>query len=276
MPQEAEIAVEVATNLVSPAAAQAAFQFGEAAPLPNLPVRPERFGSRTRRPSAPRPEALPLEDLLEGPDSEDDSEGEVEAAPAPREDRAARTDAASRDTAPPKRARSRSESSVSTAPPSPKIDPPELFRALGVDDTGLAALAALGFAQPTPIQEQSITALLNGEDVVGLAQTGTGKTLAFGLPLAAAVDPSNPGLQALVLVPTRELAKQVSETLAQLALFYHFSVVTLTGGTRVAGDITRLRDGAQVMVGTPGPRYRPPQTRQSRPPVHQIRSPRRG
>ena len=121
-----------------------------------------------------------------------------------------------------------------------------------MDETGLAALAALGFDAPTPIQEQSIAILLGGEDVVGLAQTGTGKTLAFGLPLAAAVNPSSPALQALVLVPTRELAKQVSEALAHLSLFYHFSVVTLTGGTRVAGDIAKLRDGAQVMVGTPG------------------------
>lgn len=247
--------LEEATNLVSPAAAQAAFQFGEAAPLPKLPARPERFGSRTRRPSAPRPDDLPLDEPLEPED--DAPENTASALPvAPRRSsRAARQERPDDvdDEAPaPKRGRSRTAAAVSTAPPPAQIDPPELFRVLGVDDTGLAALAALGFAQPTPIQEQSIAALLNGEDVVGLAQTGTGKTLAFGLPLAAAVDPGNPGLQALVLVPTRELAKQVSETLQQLALFYHFSVVTLTGGTRVAGDITKLRDGAQVMVGTPG------------------------
>lgn len=248
-PPETESAHEENASFVPEAPVQVAFPFEEAKAVPSLPDRPERFGSRNRRTNGSHsemPASEPAEAITEG----------ILAEPPSTQRRTRRSTSEERPeaatgTETPKRSRTRS-ASAPASPPSPKIDPPERFRALGVDETGLAALAALGFATPTPIQEQSIAALLGGQDVVGLAQTGTGKTLAFGLPLAAAIDAGNPALQALVLVPTRELAKQVSETLQQLALFYHFSVVTLTGGTRVAGDITKLRDGAQVMVGTPG------------------------
>jgi ATP-dependent RNA helicase DeaD len=87
---------------------------------------------------------------------------------------------------------------------------------------------------------------------VGLAQTGTGKTIAFGLPLARAIDPSRREAQALVLVPTRELANQVLEVIDYLGRFYDFSVVGLMGGKRLQTDFTRLEEGAHVVVGTPG------------------------
>src|SRR3546814_916969 len=80
--------------------------------------------------------------------------------------------------------------------PPPKAPHSEAFRALGVGPEGLDAIAALGFDQPTPIQEQSLPILLEGRDVVGLAQTGTGKTLAFGLPLVRALDPNLNAIQA--------------------------------------------------------------------------------
>jgi ATP-dependent RNA helicase DeaD len=121
-----------------------------------------------------------------------------------------------------------------------------------VDETGLAAIAALGFDTPTPIQDAALPILFGGVDLVGLAQTGTGKTLAFGLPLACAIDPAQHAVQSIVLVPTRELANQVREVLEHLSLFYGFTVVGLVGGSRVASDISALQRGAHVVVGTPG------------------------
>jgi ATP-dependent RNA helicase DeaD len=128
----------------------------------------------------------------------------------------------------------------------------EAFRELGVDETGLEAIAALGFDQPTPIQAEALPLLLDGDDVVGLAQTGTGKTLAFGLPLARSIDLSRNTTQAVVLVPTRELANQVHESIEHLGKFYGFSVIGLVGGRRVRTDLAALEKSAQVVVGTPG------------------------
>jgi len=136
--------------------------------------------------------------------------------------------------------------------PTATVESSEAFRELGLDETGLAAIAALGFEQPTPIQAQALPLLLDGEDVVGLAQTGTGKTLAFGLPLARSIDTSRNTPQAVVLVPTRELANQVRESIEHLGKFYGFSVIGLVGGRRVHSDLVALEKGAQVIVGTPG------------------------
>lgn len=126
------------------------------------------------------------------------------------------------------------------------------FRALGVDDTGLAAIAALGFSDPTPIQQQAVPIMFGGSDIVGLAQTGTGKTLAFGLPLARAIDPEVNDVQAVVLVPTRELANQVRAVVGHLGQFYGFTTLGLVGGSKVRTDLARLERGAHVVVGTPG------------------------
>lgn len=147
--------------------------------------------------------------------------------------------------------RSRDTQPASQLPPA-KAPISEAFRELGVDDTGLAAIAALGFETPTPIQAEALPLLLEGEDVVGLAQTGTGKTLAFGLPLARSVDPSRNETQAIVLVPTRELANQVRELMEHLGKFYGFRVIGLVGGRRVRSDLAALEKGGQVIVGTPG------------------------
>ena len=128
----------------------------------------------------------------------------------------------------------------------------ESFRALGVDETGLAAIAALGFTEPTPIQREALPMLLDGEDLVGLAQTGTGKTIAFGLPLARTIEPNRGEVQAVVMVPTRELANQVRDSISHLGKFYGFTTVGLVGGSRVKSDIAALQHGAHVVVGTPG------------------------
>jgi ATP-dependent RNA helicase DeaD len=128
----------------------------------------------------------------------------------------------------------------------------ESFRALGVDETGLAAIASLGYTEPSPIQVAALPILLEDEDLVGLAQTGSGKTIAFGLPLARVIDPEVNEVQAVVLVPTRELAKQVRDVIDHLGRFYGFSTLGLIGGGRVQTDLVALERGVHVVVGTPG------------------------
>ncbi|MGH9198318.1 MAG: DEAD/DEAH box helicase, partial [Acidimicrobiia bacterium] len=105
---------------------------------------------------------------------------------------------------------------------------------------------------PTAIQESSIPVLLDGRDVIAQAQTGSGKTLAFGLPLIERTDPQRRHVQALVLTPTRELARQVGDVLAQLGKAAGISVTLLYGGVGYATQENQLAAGAQVVVGTPG------------------------
>ncbi len=126
------------------------------------------------------------------------------------------------------------------------------FAALGLDETALQAIAALGYTEPTPIQEAALPRMLDGEDLIGLAQTGTGKTIAFGIPLARAIDPSRNEVQAVVMVPTRELANQVKDVITHLGKFYGFTTQGLVGGSRVKSDLIALEKGAHVVVGTPG------------------------
>jgi len=115
------------------------------------------------------------------------------------------------------------------------------------------AAAELGFTTPTAIQAGAIPALLAGRDLVGVAQTGTGKTAAFGLPLLAGVDPDLPAVQALVLTPTRELALQVADALASFARHLTgVQVVAVYGGAPYLPQQRALARGAQVVVGTPG------------------------
>ncbi|MFN8617955.1 MAG: DEAD/DEAH box helicase [Dehalococcoidia bacterium] len=121
-----------------------------------------------------------------------------------------------------------------------------------MDETALSAIAALGYATPTPIQAAALPRLLDGEDLIGLAQTGTGKTIAFGIPLARSIDPPRGEVQAVVMVPTRELANQVKEVIEHLGLFYGFTTLGLVGGSRVRSDLIALEKGAHVVVGTPG------------------------
>ena len=114
------------------------------------------------------------------------------------------------------------------------------------------ALDEMRYESPTPIQELVIEPLLNGEDVVGQAQTGTGKTAGFGIPIAEQVDAREPFVQAIVLVPTRELARQVTDELAELCRYRGTGVAPVYGGARIGTQIRALENGAQVVVGTPG------------------------
>jgi len=117
----------------------------------------------------------------------------------------------------------------------------------------LRAVADLGFTEPTAIQARAIPPLLEGRDITGVAQTGTGKTAAFGLPLLAAVDPALGHVQALVLAPTRELAMQTAEAIESFAKHLPgIEVIAIYGGSPFVPQARALARGAQVVVGTPG------------------------
>jgi len=127
------------------------------------------------------------------------------------------------------------------------------FRSLGIDEDICAALDSKSITSPFPIQEQAIPVALSGTDVIGQAKTGTGKTLGFGLPLLQSLgkDPEH-GVQALVVVPTRELAVQVAEDLELAASNRSTQIAAIYGGKAYEGQIAQIKAGAQVVVGTPG------------------------
>ena len=127
------------------------------------------------------------------------------------------------------------------------------FAQLPIAAPVMRAVRALGFETPTDIQREAIPLLTEGRDVVGVAQTGTGKTAAFGLPLLGEIDAKQRAVQALVLAPTRELAIQVSDAITSFAQFMPgVSVLPIYGGASFTTQLRGLRDGAQVVVGTPG------------------------
>lgn len=127
------------------------------------------------------------------------------------------------------------------------------FEQLGLNMPILKAIADMGFELASPIQGKAIPAILDGKDIVGQAQTGTGKTAAFGIPLLEKVDPKSKQLQAVVLCPTRELAIQVADEIRKLARFLHgIKVLPIYGGQDIVKQIRSLKAGTQVVIGTPG------------------------
>ena len=127
------------------------------------------------------------------------------------------------------------------------------FAELGISAPVLKAVQQLGYEQPTPVQEQSIPILLGGKNLLGTAQTGTGKTAAFALPLLSNLEEKQKSPQVLVLTPTRELAIQVAEAFQSYAKFIKgFHVLPIYGGADIGGQLRGLKRGAQVVVGTPG------------------------
>jgi ATP-dependent RNA helicase DeaD len=144
-----------------------------------------------------------------------------------------------------------------------KVDPPVeieeepealplTFAELGLAEPVARAVAELGFETPTPIQARAIPVLLSGKDLIGQAQTGTGKTAAFALPMIQRVDPARNETQALVLAPTRELAVQVAGGIYDFAKHAGIRVVPVYGGQPIDRQFRALRNGAQIVVGTPG------------------------
>jgi ATP-dependent RNA helicase DeaD len=126
------------------------------------------------------------------------------------------------------------------------------FGGLELSEPVARAVEEIGYRDPTDIQAASIPLLLDGRDLMGQAQTGTGKTAAFGIPLVELIDPERPVVQALVLAPTRELAMQISQELARLARHREIRIATVYGGAPMGPQLLDLKLGAQVVVGTPG------------------------
>jgi ATP-dependent RNA helicase DeaD len=126
------------------------------------------------------------------------------------------------------------------------------FADLGLSEDVLAALRDVGYETPSPIQEQAIPFLLGGRDVIGQAQTGTGKTAAFGLPMIDFVDPDDTDTQALVLTPTRELCIQVTQALRTYGRRRGIDPVAVFGGAPIRTQQAQLKQGAQIVVGTVG------------------------
>lgn len=126
------------------------------------------------------------------------------------------------------------------------------FRDLGLTDKVLQALDDMGFEEPSPIQDRTIPTLLAGFDVIGQAQTGTGKTAAFGAPIVERWDPKVRSVQALILTPTRELAIQVTEEITKIGKYAKLKTTAIYGGQSIDRQIRALRFGVDVVVGTPG------------------------
>src|SRR3954462_15254764 len=126
------------------------------------------------------------------------------------------------------------------------------FADLGLSEDLLAALKDVGYESPSPIQEQAIPVLLDGRDVIGQAQTGTGKTAAFGLPMIQSIDVEDPDVQALVLTPTRELCIQVTQALRTYGAHKGIDPVAVFGGAPIRDQHAYLKAGAPIVVGTVG------------------------
>lgn len=127
------------------------------------------------------------------------------------------------------------------------------FDSLGLSPETVNAVKQKGFEEPTEVQAMTIPVMLNSEcDIIAQAQTGTGKTAAFGLPLIDTIEENSPKVQALILAPTRELAVQVSEEIVSLRGNKKLSVVPVYGGQSIDQQLRRLKRGAQIVVGTPG------------------------
>ena len=127
------------------------------------------------------------------------------------------------------------------------------FDELGLSEQIVKATVTMGFEEASPIQAKAIPAAMQGKDLIGQAQTGTGKTAAFGIPILEKVDPKNKKLQALVLCPTRELAIQVADEIRNLSRYLHgIKILPIYGGQEIVKQIRSLKAGIQIIIGTPG------------------------
>jgi ATP-dependent RNA helicase DeaD len=207
---------------------------------------PKKRRRRRRKPASERAanaaaqadsgEQSPQEPRAERSDQRDDSDEQ-------RDD--------SREESAPRRERSgsRRDAGEVVTGPQPRTS---YFGEIRVSKPVAAALAEMGYEEPTPIQAEVIVPMLAGADLVGQAQTGTGKTAGFGIPLAEAIDGSLDYVQAIVLVPTRELAQQVADEIARIVKYRGINLVAVYGGAPIARQIAGLEQGAQLVVGTPG------------------------
>ena len=128
----------------------------------------------------------------------------------------------------------------------------ETFDELGIQPEILQAVKDMGFEEPTPIQRVSIPVALSGKDLIGQAQTGTGKTAAFGIPVLERIDTTKPGPQAVILSPTRELAIQSAEEINHLAQYLPIHALPIYGGQDIERQFKALRKKPNIIVATPG------------------------
>ncbi|MBE1555170.1 DEAD/DEAH box helicase [Sporosarcina limicola] len=126
------------------------------------------------------------------------------------------------------------------------------FSELNISESTQRALSKMGFEEATPIQEGTVRFGMEGRDIIGQAQTGTGKTAAFGIPMIEKIDTRNPAVQALVIAPTRELAIQVSEEIYRIGADKRARILSVYGGQEIGRQIRALRNNPQIVVGTPG------------------------
>lgn len=128
-----------------------------------------------------------------------------------------------------------------------------LFRKMHISKATIEDLEKYGFKEPTPIQEKAIPVIMEKADhVIAQAKTGTGKTLAFSIPIVEKLDPKSKRIQAVILVPTRELCKQVSSMLVQISRRHGFETVEVYGGVGINPQINKVEQGAQIIIATPG------------------------
>lgn len=125
------------------------------------------------------------------------------------------------------------------------------FGDLVLEKRVVAALKDMGFEEPSPIQQQAVPPLLEGKDIIGQAQTGTGKTAAFGIPIVQGIE-EHRHIQALIMSPTRELAIQVAEEIGKIGRTKRIRAVPVYGGQPIDRQIRALKSGVQVVIGTPG------------------------
>ena len=127
------------------------------------------------------------------------------------------------------------------------------FEELGIIEPILNAVAEMGFEEASAIQAEAIPALLSNKDIIGQAQTGTGKTAAFAIPMLQMIDPNDKHLQGVVLCPTRELAIQIADEYRKIGKFLHgIKVLPIYGGQEISKQIRSLKGGVQIIIGTPG------------------------
>ena len=140
------------------------------------------------------------------------------------------------------------------APLTPTLEPPniESFEEFSLAENIQSAIKGMGITKPTPIQALAIEPVMQGKDVIAKAETGTGKTLAFGAPMMSKIDPSRSTVLGLVLSPTRELAEQVHDVLKELGAASGIKTTLIVGGEQMGPQVRALQAGAQVVVGTPG------------------------
>ncbi|MCU0664645.1 MAG: DEAD/DEAH box helicase [Myxococcota bacterium] len=145
---------------------------------------------------------------------------------------------------------------MTTHPSESIASPSELlstnFNEMSLSSEVLQAIAQMGFELPTPVQTEAIPVIMSGSDMIAMAQTGTGKTAAFGIPLAEKLDPKGNCVQALVLVPTRELALQVTREITAIGVVRGIRPAAVYGGASFTTQVSEVSSGAQVVVGTPG------------------------